>query len=364
MPATIWRGRLVFGLVSIPVRLHEAAGRERVQFHNVYAMAPAAGQAAAVAGHLFDAPESEVRQFPSQPGSEKAPLPENVARVHQAFVGEDPKTPLDKDDIFKAYEVEPDRYVVLRSSEVAELRARSSTNLEIAEFVGLDEIDRNYFDASYYVARDQGGEKAYALFYRALVETGCVAIGELVMYGREHAVCIRPGGRGLGLVLHTLFFGHEVRVYEEAPADLGLVDHKELELAKMLVNAQRGKFDAAELKDKFRERVLDVIENRPQAAVAGAAAGGAQRASAPVVDIMDALRKSLDAARNRRRASGPTGRHGRRTSGRSDMIRVTTTACSWKAWPFARRRPMDPFIRPLLPPYSQAEMSRRTVPIP
>ena len=197
MAATIWRGRLVFGLVSIPVRLHKAARRERVQFHNVYPMAnaSAAPKAASAAARGPDpAAQSNVHQFPSQSRTtEGEPLPERVGRVHQAFVGEDPHVVLEKGDLLKAYEIDQDRYVVLRSAEVSALRAQASTNLEIAEFVGINEIDRNYFDASYYVAPDAGGEKAYALFYRAMVETGCVAVGELVMYGREYAVCIRPG---------------------------------------------------------------------------------------------------------------------------------------------------------------------------
>ncbi len=286
MAATIWRGRLVFGLVSIPVRIYKAAQRERIQFHSVYRLGDASATASAA---------SNVRQFPAQPRApEDAPLPERVARVHRAFVGDESNIPLSKDDIFKGYEVEPDRYVVLKDSEVAALRARSSTNLEIAEFVGLNEIDRKYFDSSYHVAPDHGGEKAYALFYRALVETGCVAVGELVMYGREYAVAIRPGSRGL--VLHTLFFAHEVRVNEEAPADLGMVNEEELELAKMLVNARRGTFDAAKLKDKFKERVLELIEDRVRTAVPGGAPNQ-ERNAAPVVDIMDALQKSLDAAR-------------------------------------------------------------------
>jgi DNA end-binding protein Ku len=292
MAATIWRGRLVFGLVIIPVRLYKAARRERIQFHNVYPIA--VGQSASVHVQTSDAsgPASKIRQFPSQQQTPQAPLPERVGRVHQAFVGEDPNVILNKADLLKACELEPDRYVVLRSSEVAALRARASTNVEIAQFVGLNEIDRNYFDASYYIAPDHGAGKAYSLFYRALVETGCVAVGELVMRGSEYAVCIRPGSRGL--VLHTLFFANEVRVEEEVPADLGTVNEKELELAKMLVDAQKGTFDATKLKDKFRERVLEVIESR--ATVPGRDAGP-QRASAPVVDIMDALRRSLDATR-------------------------------------------------------------------
>jgi DNA end-binding protein Ku len=314
MSATIWRGRLVFGLVSIPVRLYKAARRERVHFHNVYSLtnAPAAEKAASASFHAPEpsSPSSNVRPFPAQP---EAPPPERVARVHQALVGDESTIPLAKEDIFKGYEVEPDRYVVLKNSEVAALRARASTNLDIAEFVGLNEIDRNYFDASYYLAPDHGGEKAYALFYRALVETGCVAVGELVMYGREYAVVIRPGSRGL--VLHTLFFAHEVRVQEESPADLGLVNEKELELAKMLVNAQRATFDVAKLKDKFKERVLELVENRAATAVPGGAAQE-RRKGAPVVDIVDALRKSLDAVRKpaHREVSGrgPGKKHKRR----------------------------------------------------
>jgi DNA end-binding protein Ku len=317
MATTIWRGRLVFGLVSIPVRLHKAARRERVQFHNVYPISNGHAVQQAASSQVSDSAEaqSNIRQFPSHSRApEQGPLPERVGRVHQAFVGEDPSVILDKSDLLKAYELDQDRYVVLSSDEVAALRAKASTNLEIAEFVGLNEIDRNYFDASYYVAPDQGGEKAYALFYRAMVETGCVAIGELVMHGREYAVCIRPGARGL--VLHTLFFVNEVRVQEEAPADLGLVDEKELELAKMLVNAQRATFDATKLKDKFKARVLNIIESRTQTAVPGRDAAS-QRAAAPVVDIMDALRKSLDATRKPPAAESAGGSLGKKDKRRA-----------------------------------------------
>jgi len=127
------------------------------------------------------------------------------------------------------------------------------------------------------------------------VETGCVAVGELAMHGREYAVVIRPGSRGL--VLHTLFFANEVRMEEEPAADLGLVAGKELELAKMLVEAQRAPFDAAKLKDKFQERVLDLVEKRAATAVPGVRSGGLPKQQEPAADLMDALRKSLEAAR-------------------------------------------------------------------
>jgi non-homologous end joining protein Ku len=88
-----------------------------------------------------------------------------------------------------------------------------------------------------------------------------------------------------------------VRMEEEPAADLGLVAGKELELAKMLVEAQRAPFDAAKLKDKFQERVLDLVEKRAATAVPGVRSGGLPKQQEPAADLMDALRKSLEAAR-------------------------------------------------------------------
>lgn len=153
------------------------------------------------------------------------------------------------------------------------------------------DIDWNYFYASYYVAPDHGGDKGYALFYRVLVETCCVAVGELVLRGREHPVVIRPGT--CGPVLHTLYFPDEVRIEDQVPTDLSLVDERELELAKMLVNAHPGTFDPAQLKDKYKARVLELVENRASTSVPG---GAPSRSPAPVVDILEALEKSLEAA--------------------------------------------------------------------
>jgi DNA end-binding protein Ku len=119
---------------------------------------------------------------------------------------------------------------------------------------------------------------------------------------------IQPGGRPSYCI--RLSFAHEVSLEEESPADLGMVDEKELDLAKMLVNAQRAPFYAAKLKDKFHERVLELVERRAPTAVPGAGSNQ-QRKTAPVVDIMDALRRSLDAARKPPQSEG-TGRSPRK----------------------------------------------------
>lgn len=214
-------------------------------------------------------------------------------RVHRAFVREDPGVPLGKDALQRAFDVERDQYVLLSDSELDDLRAHASKNLEITEFVRMDEIDRNYCDASYYVAPDEGREKAYALLYRVLRDSGYVVLGELIMRRREYPVAVRSGS--CGLILHTLFYGDEVRVQEAFTADLSLVDDEALDLATMLVKAQRGTFDPQKLKDKFKERVLELIAKKR--AVPGSSAPTEEPRRAPVMDIMDALRQSLERVR-------------------------------------------------------------------
>jgi DNA end-binding protein Ku len=202
--------------------------------------------------------------------------------------------PLARPDILKGYEIARDQYVVFDPAEVAALRPRTSTEIEITEFVKPAEIDPVYYDASYYVAADRGGEKPYALLYRALSESGYAAIGALAMHGREYFAAIRPGSRGL--MLHTLFHANEIGKEEEYAADPALVPSKELEMAKLLVSALAAKFDPSRLKDPLEERLKQLVESRAKVgAVPGASRTAAQ--PAPVIDIMEALRKSLEAAR-------------------------------------------------------------------
>ena len=108
----------------------------------------------------------------------------------------------------KGYEVAKDQFVVLSPEEVAALRPRTSTELEITEFVKTEDIDPIYYETSYYVMPEVGGEKAYTLLFAALKETGHAGIGSLAMHGREHVALVRAG-REL-LVLHSMFYANEV----------------------------------------------------------------------------------------------------------------------------------------------------------
>jgi len=194
--------------------------------------------------------------------------------------------------ILKGFEVERDRYAVLDPSEVAALRPRTSSEFEIGQFVHMEEVDPLFLDISYFLEPD-GAEKPYALLYRALANTGYAALGSLAMHGREHAALIRAGKRGL--ILHTLFYAKEVRLDEEHGADGDLVGAKELELAETLVRALAAPFDPASLRDQYEERLRALIESRTPAQLTGAEKPEQRRA--PVVDILEALRQSLAAAK-------------------------------------------------------------------
>ena len=158
----------------------------------------------------------------------------------------------------------------------------------------LQEIDPVFFDASYYAARDRGGERPYALLFAALAETDYAAIGSLAMYGREHATVIRAGRRVL--ILHALFYENEVRADEEYKTDSALVSAKELELAKAVIRAMAAPFEASRLKDTFEERLRKLIDSRADMAASIHERGEVGK-RAPVIDIMEALRKSLEMAR-------------------------------------------------------------------
>lgn len=283
MAATVWRGGLVFGPVVIPVHLYKGARREPIPFHHVYQVTDGAASAQAASGDSSALPPN-VRQFPAAT---------RFDRVHNLCVGAD-STPIAREDIYKGYEIERDVFVGLKPSEITALAARTSANLVITHSIGRDDIDLIYLDASYYVAPDRGSEKAYALLYAALREKRCAAVGELAMHSREFCVIIRPGERGL--ILHTLFFPEEVRPEDEPRADDALIDEKELELAKMLVEAQRAPFDVSGYKDGYKERILGLIDSRVREAAHGNGTTHG-RQPAPVVDIKEALREAIDTAR-------------------------------------------------------------------
>jgi len=145
-----------------------------------------------------------------------------------------------------------------------------------------------FFETSYYVKPDTGGEKAYALLYESLRQSELVAVGRLAMHRREHITIVRSGKSGL--IAHTMYFATEVRADQEYRADKTLITTKELALANTLVKSLAGTFQPSNYRDTYREQLEQLIKEKAAGAVK-MVANTPNRT--PTVDIMEALKKSL-----------------------------------------------------------------------
>jgi DNA end-binding protein Ku len=160
--------------------------------------------------------------------------------------------------------------------------------MEILEFVKIDEIDPLYFDSSYYVAPEESGEKAYHLLLEAMKKSGYAGIAKATMHSREHIVIVRPHGNGM--TLHTMFYSNEIRQAETSPAPKGEIKEPERALALQLIQSLAAPFQPEKYHDAYQQGLRDLID----AKAAGRQVVTAPHvARAPVIDLMEALKRSL-----------------------------------------------------------------------
>jgi DNA end-binding protein Ku len=250
MASTTWKGYLSFGLVSFPVRLFAAARAEAVHFHML---------------HKTD-----------------------LSRVKEVWYCAKEDKPIDRSEIVKGYEVEKGEYITVGDEELKKIAPTTATTMEVVQFVASDEVDPVLFESSYYVAPEEKISKPYALFLAALQETKRDAIARIAMHNREHVVLIRPAGGGL--VLHTLYYDDELHKSNKAEAPATKFSAKELDMAKSLVQHLTAKFKPGEFQDTYRENVERLIEEKKKGEKITTIK---QPRKAPVIDLMEALRKSL-----------------------------------------------------------------------
>jgi DNA end-binding protein Ku len=298
MASTVWRGYITFGLISIPVRLFRAARAERLSFRRLYRADPAGempmaggrGQAAAAVEPARETAAKGLRALRRGEERETVETPERVLTpLQQVSVKKGSGEVVEEPSVVKGYEYEKDRFVVVEREELKSAAAKTSTQMEIEEFVQLAEIDPVYFETSYYVTPEEAGEKAYALLKQALEKTGLVALAQFAMHNREHVVVLRPGKTGI--IAHTMFFASEVRAEEEYRADASAVGEKELELAERLIHSLKAPFEPGKYRDKYRERLESILAKKVQGQPVERVETVAKPAE--VVDIADALRRSL-----------------------------------------------------------------------
>jgi len=251
MPAVAWKGFVSFGLVTFPVRLLAAARPEHVQFHLLHR--------------------------------------KDLSRVKEVWYCAKEDKPIERSDMVKGYEASKGEYVVVEDEELKQIAPRTATTMEILQFVRKDEVDPIYFESSYYIAPEEGAGKPYALFAEALVQTKYQAIAKVAMHGREHVVLIRPTDEML--VLHTLFYPNELHeANRPALKSAAKLAPKELDLAKSLVQHLAGPFKPATFHDAYRENVQHLIEQKQKGQKISIVP---KTKKAPVIDLMEALKRSL-----------------------------------------------------------------------
>jgi DNA end-binding protein Ku len=195
-------------------------------------------------------------------------------------------------EIVRAFEIEKGRYVPIEPDDLDRLDVELTHSVDICDFVALDEIDPIYFRQAYYLAPQEGAEKPYSLLAQALDETGRVGIAKVVIRNKQHLSCLRTFAGAL--VLETMFYADEV----QQPPALGdaTVRTPEVEMAKTLVANLTAKFDPAKYDDRYRDELLELI----QAKAEGQELPEPETREAEVVDLMEALRESVERTRRRR----------------------------------------------------------------
>jgi DNA end-binding protein Ku len=195
---------------------------------------------------------------------------------------------VERSEIVKGYEYEKDQYVLFTEEELDKVEPASAHVMEILEFVKLDEMDPLYFDSSYYISPEDAGVKAYQLLMKAMEESGYGAIAKLTMHQREHIVIVRPGKQGM--TLHTMFYSNEIRNAEAVPSDKIELKDQEKKLAEQLIHSLAAPWQPDKYRDQYQENLRAMIDAKLKGQEVTEVA---QPHMAPVIDLMEALKKSL-----------------------------------------------------------------------
>src|SRR5918995_1487210 len=217
------------------------------------------------------------------------------SRLKQQYLCLKEEVVVPRDEIVKGYEFAKDQYVMFTPEELKALEEAGTQTADITEFVPAKAIDPVYFDRAYYLGPDKGGAKPYALLARALKESGRCALGRWAARGKQYIVMIRPVDTGLieGLVMQQLLYAGEVRSMNDIDIPKMDVKPQELKLAQQLIEQQSSeKFDPSAYTDEVRARVEAAVQKKVEGQEITTAEAPEQ--GAQVIDLMDALRASLE----------------------------------------------------------------------
>ena len=228
------------------------------------------------------------------------------SRLRQQYFCVKEDVPVARDAMVKGYEFAKDQYVMFTPEELKALEEAGTHTADITEFVPIESVDPIFFDKAYYLAPDKGGAKPYALLARALRESGRCALGRWAARGKQYIVMIRPVDEGL--VMQQLLYAAEVRSIKEIDIPKTEVKDAELKLAQQLIEQQASEaFDPNAYTDDVRTRVEQAIQKKiegQEITIAAAPESG----GAEVIDLMEALRASLEKKPARKAAPAPAAK--------------------------------------------------------
>lgn len=238
-------------MVSIPVRMSTATSEKDISFHMIHE----------VCG-------SRIKLMRWCPSCEKS---------------------VERDEIVKGYEYAKGHHVIMSDQDFENLPLATRHAIEVTQFVEQEEIDPIYYDRTYYLEPDEAGKKPYALLIKALKEKKVVAIAQIAIRDKESLCALRVMEGAL--VMETLFYPDEIREAPELKTDIE-VGSKELKMAESLIEMLQEPFDPAKYTDKYREALQEVISAKLEG---GAVKAVPEAAETQVIDLMDALRASVEA---------------------------------------------------------------------
>jgi DNA end-binding protein Ku len=264
-PRAYWKGYLKLSLVSCPVALFPASSTsEKVSFHRLNR--------------------------------------ETGNRLKQLLVDSQTEEPVAKEDIARGYEVGKHEYIEIEDEELEKIQIESNHTIDIDRFVPRDEIDDRYLNAPYYIApNDKVGQEAFAVIRDAIAAKGMVALARVVLTRREHVVMLEPFGKGLlGMTLRYPYELRDSDAYFDDIPDLKLPDEMR-QLAEHIVGSKAGHFEPEKFVDHYETALVSML----RAKQAGRVIEAPKEEAAPkrVVNLMDALRASIEADKKKKPAA-------------------------------------------------------------
>lgn len=257
MATSIWTGTISFGLVSIPVKVFSATTSHDVSFNL-----------------LHNKCKGRINLQNWCPQCEEV---------------------VPRSDLIKGYQYEKDRYVTVEEEDLNSVKPESSSNMDILQFIKIDEVDPIYFDKTYYLGPDKGSKKTFALLTKAMEQTKRAAIGKVVMRSHEYLALVRPGMKGL--MMHLMLYPDEIRENENLVTNDTDLKDKEIQLARELIDNLTETFDPSQFKSDYVAAMEEMLEAKIKGRKLTVVA---PKEKPKVIDLMEALQMSVKQSRMKR----------------------------------------------------------------